>query len=155
MDRNSKYFLGFVALVIVLLVGYKFKQFIIDKDFTLIANIPCDTKTESCFKVTCDPVTGCDASSGIVNADGSPYKKVTLPYSKAPNCLIEEDCTSFSCEANDPGDPACKVTTCVDGATEDNGGPADGEECIPVGGEATTTPATDATTTATTTPAAN
>jgi len=138
MDRNSKYFLGFVALVIVLLVGYKFKQFIIDKDFTLIANIPCDPATESCFRVVCDP-EGCDDSSGIVNSDGSPYKKITLPYSKAPNCLIEENCTpveaSQICVA---GDTTCIIDTCSEDTLED------GEECVPAATDATgtETPAT-------------
>ncbi|MDD5152655.1 MAG: hypothetical protein PHS95_01475 [Candidatus Pacebacteria bacterium] len=139
MDRNSKYFLSFVGLVIVLLVGYKFKQFIIDKDFTLVANIPCDPATESCFRQDCETTcaegdiecTECDTESGIVNADGSPYKKIELPYAKAPNCLIEENCTpdeaSQICVA---GDETCIITTCEPYVDEANpGNVEDGEVC--------------------------
>ncbi|MDD5153009.1 MAG: hypothetical protein PHS95_03445, partial [Candidatus Pacebacteria bacterium] len=57
--------------------------------------------------------------------------KIELPYAKAPNCLIEENCTpdeaSQICVA---GDETCIITTCEPYLDEANpGNVEDGEVC--------------------------
>lgn len=118
MDRANKIFLIFLALVIISVIGFKYQQFFLNRNYTLLAEISCDPTTESCFKVICDGE--CEASA-IVNSDGSPYKKVSILAAHAPACLEEENCTDFTCPV---GDDTCSITYC----SEDN--LEEGEECV-------------------------
>lgn len=120
MDKRSVYFSLFILVAVSAVIGFKYKQFFLDKDFVLIANIPCDPAIESCFRVICDGE--CDDSMHIVNSDGSPYKKVTMHASYAPECLESENCTDFTCPAEDE---TCTIDTCSEETIEE------GEECYP------------------------
>lgn len=128
MDRGGKLILILIVVPILSIVGFKYKQFFLDKDFLYTTYVSCDPATESCFKVICEGESAtssgeCDSSSGVIFSDGSPYKKIELSASKAPNCLLDEmTCPTFTCPKDDP---TCTTTYCSDDTLEE------GEECVP------------------------
>ena len=131
MNQSGKIILIVFALLVLTVVGFKYKQFFLDKDYSFQTQVSCDPKTESCFKVICDgesaTSTGeCDTSSGVMFTDGSPYKYIELPETDVPSCLEGNTCPDFFCPADNPD---CVTTYCSEDVLED------GEECV-----ATTTP---------------
>jgi hypothetical protein len=119
MDKKGKFILISIIIIIFAVVGFKYKQFFLDRDFLFLTQVNCDPKTEQCFRVICDGE--CDTSSKLLFMDGSPYKYVELPAYKAPQCLVETKCPDFSCKENDQ---TCTTTYCSDDTLSDE------EECI-------------------------
>ena len=89
MKITTKYFLIFILCVGIIIVGYRYKQYVIDKDFILDVNVECNPSVEKCFVVDCD--------SSDPACDSAPYKKVEIKYVYALLCLEEHDCQDFSC----------------------------------------------------------
>lgn len=119
MNKSGKIVLVVIILSILVVVGFKYKQFFLDKDFSVIVHASCDPATESCFRIACDGE--CEESS-VIFSDGSPYKKIELPHSKAPMCITTDmTCLDFSCSADDTD---CTTTYCADDTLEE------GEECV-------------------------
>jgi hypothetical protein len=127
MDKKSKIVLIGVFIIIFAVIGFKYKQFFLDQDFTFITRVSCSPTTEHCFRTTCDGE--CDISSNIIFMDGSPYKRVSLPRYNAPQCLEETTCPNFKCKESDK----CSITYCSSETLED------GEECV-ISTTSTTTP---------------
>lgn len=88
-----------------------------DGDYLIIASVPCDATTGSCFVAECGAEIGSDC-------DGLPYAKATLLAREAPACIEEHSCTTFSCE----GREVCSVISCGDDTV------AEGERCMNAGG---------------------
>jgi hypothetical protein len=103
-----------IFIIVILLVGgYRYYQYMIKKNFILEMNTICDVKTEKCFSPSPD--------LGFLD---TPYKKVSIIANLAPRCLEEHNCESFSC-SNISDDPnICAITYCSDD-TKDSG-----EECL-------------------------
>lgn len=116
MNRSGK-IITVIALLVIGVTVYKYKQFFLDKDFLITALVVCNPSTEVCFQLS-EP----DTSSSILFSDGAPYKYITLPASQAPQCILDSMCTDFACT---DGDTACKTTYCAEDTL------SEGEECVP------------------------
>lgn len=105
---GPKYFFAFSLLAIALIVGYRYHQYIIDHNFPVIANVPCDPATESCFVMDCSPEEDPEC-------DPTPYKKIGLLSREAPTCVEEHTCGYFSCADIN----SCAETFCSEEELED------------------------------------
>jgi len=100
MDKSSKYIFAIVIILFCLVVGYRYQQYILNKNFTIEVNTSCDPNTEKCFKADCDATSpDCDTAT---------YKKVEILARNAPKCLEEHTCDSFSCDSI----ASCSITYC-------------------------------------------
>ena len=131
MKPWHSYFLILLIIAVVVVVGYRFEQYYIARDYVVNVFTECDSTTHSCFiadQATADPAfqTG-------------PYEKVTITAHDVPSCLEEHTCTNFSCD----GIQSCTITYCSSDVLED------GESCTTI---PTTTPAVGTSTEATTSP---
>lgn len=97
---TSRYFILMILVVVVAVFGYRFNAYVLEKDYTILANTICDPLTESCFVADCDPDEDSDC-------DISPYKKVEILAHEAPACLLEHTCEQFACSTE-----SCVVTEC-------------------------------------------
>jgi hypothetical protein len=102
METRSKLFFWLLLVIIILVSGFKFNQFFIEKDFTLLVNLDCDPAMERCFALDC-------SSMDDPECDDVPYKKLETWAGNAPSCLLERTCLDFSCPLNDA---LCSVTYC-------------------------------------------
>jgi len=121
LNRPAASILCIVAAV-ALVIGYRYEAYVARQAFTVNAAAPCDPSLHACFAADCSPVE--DAS-----CDTSPYEKVALPAAQAPDCLLENSCDSFSCDASDD----CTVTYCSADTAED------GEVCTDASATSTDT----------------
>jgi hypothetical protein len=110
--RNTKVFFIFLVCLILIAVGYRFKEYLIDRSFILELNTVCDPKMENCFNSTTDLSFG-----------QNPYEKVKITASYAPKCLEEHDCDNFSCPTVLKNTEVCEITYCSDTTK------VDGENC--------------------------
>lgn len=113
MNISSKYFLSLVFILFLVLTGYRYYQYMIERNFTLDINTICDSKVNSCFSASEDLSYG-----------QNPYEKVAVTARYAPVCLEEHNCDSFSCPSVLVKNSVCEITYCSDDTKED------GEECI-------------------------
>jgi hypothetical protein len=111
MKNNFNYVVIVFILIILIVGGYRYYQYINEKNFILEVNTICDSQTESCF----------DASEDL-SFGQNPYEKVSILAKYAPKCLEEHTCDSFSCSAGLTANQ-CEVTYCSDDTK------VDGEEC--------------------------
>ena len=100
------------AVLILTVVGFRYSEYVIHRNFTMDVYAPCDPLTETCFVSSCLPAENPGCPVG-------PYKKIEIKNADAPRCLENHQCTSFSCE----GIVSCTTTYC---STESVG---DGESC--------------------------
>lgn len=102
MLKDSKTFLLFIFILVLLVSVTRFYQYKVNDNYVLLANVACDPEVESCFVWDCDlDEPDCDRSS---------YKKVEILASEAPACLEEHGCENFSCDYSS----SCKVIECAD-----------------------------------------
>lgn len=104
--------LTLLVLAILGIVGYRYNQYVLDKQYVVDAAAPCDSTQNSCFVADCSP-------DEDANCDVTPYEKVELPGALVPDCLLENSCDAFTC--NDENN--CVITYCSPDNTED------GEAC--------------------------
>jgi hypothetical protein len=101
MFRDTKYFILFLVLILLLVAGYRYKKYIIDKDFIINVSTACNISTERCFIADCSP-------NDDSECDVTPYKKVEILAAVASACLGEHTCENFSCESSEN----CNITYC-------------------------------------------
>src|ERR1035437_1576702 len=111
MNKSTTYLLIFLFIILFIITGYRYKEYVRDKNFTLEVNTVCDINNEKCF------VSDCSADDS--ECDTTPYKKVEILANQAPKCLEEHNCSSFSCESR----KKCSVTYCNVNSIEN------GEKC--------------------------
>jgi hypothetical protein len=111
MSKLSKYLFAIMVLALLCVAGYRYYEYINQRNFLLDVNVSCNPETESCFVADCESGPDCDET---------PYKKVEIIAHDAPACLEEHSCETFSCS----GLVNCTVTTCSDNSL------ADGEKCV-------------------------
>lgn len=134
MDKKSKTLLWILLLAVIIIVGYKYQQFYLSKNYTFITTINCDPAVETCFQVTEE---NRDYETAIIHYDGSPYKYAEMDGDAAPACLEETTCPDFTCDIA-LGDGYCAIYTCSTAESEDDVDwdtewlPEEGwEECVP------------------------
>lgn len=110
--RSSRILLACVFLAIAGIAAYRYQQYVVDKNYLLEVNAPCDVTTHSCFTSDCSPQDDLSCPPG-------PYEKVEIRKAVAPACLEEHTCTSFAC----PAGGTCAITYCSSDSLED------GEHC--------------------------
>ena len=113
MSKNPKYFIIFILLVTLIIVLYRYQQYIVSRNFTLEINTVCDAKTENCFVADC-------SIENDPECDTTTYKKVEILDNYAPKCLEEHACEAFSCDQIKDN---CSITYCSSSTLED------GEKC--------------------------
>lgn len=112
MKKTTIYFFIIAFLLIFIVGGYRYHQYIIDKNFILELNTICNSEKENCF-ISSDP--------GI-NFGQNPYEKVYIIAQYAPKCLEEHSCDSFSCPVS-LDSSKCKIFYCSEDSKSDR------EEC--------------------------
>ena len=122
MNRLSKYLFILVILLFLAVMGYRYDEYILKRNFLITVNAVCNPSIESCFVADCETGPDCDES---------PYKKVDILAHNTPKCLEEHNCPNFSC-ANISN---CEETYCSENTL------SEGEKCLvlPTVEEATTT----------------
>lgn len=120
MQRSSKIILIVVAVVIVLIAGFKYDQYMVRKDFMMVSLIPCTPEEGTCFVRDCGGI-----ASAVAGCDGAPYKKILLHASYMPPCLEDQDCPEdMPCPA---GDTSCSFIFCSDETLDED------ESCLEEG----------------------
>ncbi|HVY36105.1 MAG TPA: hypothetical protein VG982_02405 [Candidatus Paceibacterota bacterium] len=103
MDKRAQVTIILVVLAIFIVAGYRYKGYVLDGNYTVLANTVCDASEGHCFVSDCSP-------GESENCDQTPYKKVTIERKYAPECILNHTCESFYC-----GDiPTCSITYCSD-----------------------------------------
>ncbi|MFH0755115.1 MAG: hypothetical protein V1910_00410 [bacterium] len=108
MNKSAKYFLLLFLIFILLIIVYKYKQYILDKNFNLIVNTSCNLNEENCFISDCKPESDSDCKL-------TPYKKVIISAKIAPACLGEHNCIDFLCKDK----TACSLIYCSNETLEE------------------------------------
>lgn len=117
MQRLVKYLPTIIVFALVLLVaGYRYQQYVIERNFVIHVNAPCDGRQAKCFVSDCSPEDDLSCPAG-------PYKKVDVLSSIAPACLQEHTCEQFVCA----GLAGCEETFCSEDIVDA------GETCSLVG----------------------
>ena len=111
MSTIAKFSLSFLVAVAVVL-GYRYYDYKVLRDYLVHANVACDPLTERCF-AEFDPEDE--------TAEPIPYKSVVINARYAPQCLEEHACEAFACprEAD-----VCEVRYCEAEGLEE------GESCF-------------------------
>ena len=113
MHRNPIYTLMVFALIVLVVVGYRYKDYILDNNFLLDVHAECGSNEGTCFSPNC-------SEEGELGCDSVPYKKVEILASEAPKCLEEHACKNFFCSIDQA---SCNITYCSEESLEE------GEEC--------------------------
>ncbi len=109
---NLKYISGLIIVIVLLIVGYRFEQYKVEKDFLLFTTIECSEGDTGCFTLEC--------SGDDLECDPTPYKKVVIQADGASSCLFEHDCVDFVCNETEN----CEIIICDDSSIEE------GETCV-------------------------
>lgn len=126
MLKGSALTLLAIFIAVLAIVGYRYQQYVVEKNYVVDAAAPCDPSQNSCFVADCSPEEEADC-------DLTPYEKVELPGTDAPDCLLENSCDAFTCDAAN----GCTITYCSPEAVED------GEACTDVATTSADGPADD------------
>jgi hypothetical protein len=111
--RNVPVVLPLLAVFILCVIIFRYYDYVIQRNFVMDVNAPCDTSTEQCFAVDCSPAEKPDCPDG-------PYKKIKIKNADAPRCLENHQCKFFSC-----GDiVSCTTTYCSSNSL------TEGESCF-------------------------
>ena len=111
--KNVPIVLPLFVVFIMCVVLFRYYDYVIQHNFVMDVNAPCDTSTEQCFVQDCSPTDKPDCPGG-------PYKKIEIKNADAPRCLENHQCQSFSCD----GIASCTTTYCSKDTL------ADGESCF-------------------------
>lgn len=101
MDKKSKILFSAVFIAFFVVAFYKYKEFIIDRNFVVYGHVSCDPTFEACF------VSDCDEADP--ECDKTPYKKIEKLASRIPACDPSEGCAELFCAEAEEG---CFVTLC-------------------------------------------
>ena len=113
VKSSLKYLYILLLLCIIFVVFYRYKQYVINRNYILEVTTICDPDLETCFSPSVD-----------FGFSDKPYKKVTITANIADKCLEEHNCESFSCPLELNSSDICKIEYCSD---ENK---LDGEKCI-------------------------
>lgn len=115
MDTKSKLLIAFFLILVVLVTAWKYKVFVIDRDFVVYNNVSCDPYEESCFTYICE--------EGDEECDATPFKKIEKNARFIDACDIAnaEECPELSCGVSEEG---CETTMCSEDVLEE------GEQCL-------------------------
>jgi hypothetical protein len=108
-------------LLIGISIGFTYYKYVIQEDYMVKAQAPCDPYTESCFVAVCDPEE--EECTGNVDEDTTYYKILYRNAQNIPPCDAnsEEGCNaSLTCW---DGESECEIVACSPDAVEE------GEEC--------------------------
>ena len=113
MAKNINWLIIVVVFILLAVVGYRFEQYYVLKNFTLEVNTSCNPEIDKCFVMDCQ--------AGNPGCDTSPYKKVEILARDAPKCLEEHSCDNFVCPV---GSVKCSISYCSQSVL------SDGETCV-------------------------
>ena len=100
--------LSFICLLVILItIGYRFYDYVVDKNLILSIYTPCNPSTEECF------IT--DEENAYFDFQLEPYKKVEIVDKYAPICLEEHNCENFVCDNIE----SCNITYCSEDTLEE------------------------------------
>ena len=112
MKIKSQYVVVLIIIIFLVTCGYRYYQYVINKNFTIDVNTSCDINKDKCFSYL--------EEDGTVS---EPYKKVTLLAKYALSCLEEHTCPNFSCPTDIKEDD-CLTTYCSEDILDE------GESCV-------------------------
>jgi hypothetical protein len=106
MDRKSTYLICLLALLGVVVAGWGYHTYFLERDFIVHTTTECDPETEACF-MWC----------GDGECEQDYYKKIDKNARYIPVCdSYATECEPLSCGA---GEADCKVTWCSSETIED------------------------------------
>jgi hypothetical protein len=111
--KNGSALIIVVFLILLTAASFwKYKVYVLERDFTIDSQVSCDVETESCFVQICED-DDCEIE---------PYKKISINAGDLPICdeYSEEDCPEPVCPADSQN---CMVSFCTSENLEE------GEEC--------------------------
>lgn len=88
MVGNTIRFLICFSLLLLAVIGYRFKEYFFEKNFLVATTLPCDPAKHLCFTIECPEDETCERG---------PYKKIVAPRFQVPECLEERTCQDFTC----------------------------------------------------------
>ena len=115
MDTKSRILIVFFLILVAGVTVWKYKLFMIERDFVIYNNISCDPYNESCFAYIC--------AEGDKECDATPFKRIekNARFIEVCNMANAEECPELSCGVDEEG---CLVTTCSEDVLEE------GERCV-------------------------
>jgi hypothetical protein len=108
MNSNTKKEIVLIIAILAIIIGFRYQQYMVQRNFTLDVNVACVAGEQGCFAMDCSPEESEDC-------DTATYKKVNILASEAPQCLEEHSCEAFSCT----GLANCSIILCDDESIED------------------------------------
>ncbi len=108
VDGKSKILIGGFLLLLLVTSAWKYKVYVLDRDFLITDTIPCDPRTKSCFVHEC------------INSDecaSEPYQKITIQANELPVCdkFRENECPIPTCKL---GSTTCSISYCSENTLE-------------------------------------
>lgn len=113
LDRKSKIFFLFFAILIIAAVGATYYRYMVKRDYIVKAQIDCDPETENCFIWKCDPnsLEEGEKCTGVPDNDIWYYKVLYRNAKNIPNCdPKDENCTAYVCGE---GEADCSYELCA------------------------------------------
>ena len=110
---NAKYILIVIIGALAVVIGFRYEEYVVRREFTLLVNAPCDPSVHICFVSDCSPKEDPGCYVG-------PYEKVEILSREAPVCLEERACSSFTCDSY----KQCSISFCDESSLEN------GESCV-------------------------
>lgn len=92
MKHSSIFLLALVIVGTIMVVAYRYHQYMTLGNYTIEVNTSCNSANEDCFVSDC--------TEADLECDPSPYKKVQIIAHEAPKCLEEHTCEDFTCIAS-------------------------------------------------------
>lgn len=127
MDHKTKILFTAFIVAVLSLGLFCYYKYVLQRDYLVYTEAPCDPSAEVCFVYTCDPET--EECSGNPEEDTYYYKEVRRMASQFPGCDPHgEDCLIDRCGENevncsislcDPADPDSSCTLPEDFLSEE------------------------------------
>ncbi len=98
------------VLILVIFLGvlaFRFEEYLIARNYTLFAHVPCDASNTVCFSNICDYESDPECTEEI-------FSKVQISAREAPSCVVENNC-----DANICSHVSCIQLSCNSDNTED------------------------------------
>ncbi len=110
MDTKSKWLFAVFGLVLAGSLGLTYLRYMVEQDYMIETEMPCDPLSERCLIRVCDP--SAEACSGDVETDTTYFKTLYRNAKYIPDCdPADEACTALSCT---PGETDCQIETCTE-----------------------------------------
>ncbi|MEI9966813.1 MAG: hypothetical protein WDN67_04240 [Candidatus Moraniibacteriota bacterium] len=103
-------------------IGFTYYKYVIERNYVVKLQTPCDPTTEICYVSYCDPEAEDAECTGNAEEDTTYYKILYRKAVNIPACepALEGDCDKvYTCSEEED---ACELISCDPSALEEGGG---------------------------------